>query len=62
MRRPFYFSNSRNLGFDLQEDDDEREQRQRLDEREAENQEDEDSRTGSRVARQRLAAEAVALP
>ncbi len=38
----------------LQEDDDEREQRERLDKRETENQEDKDSRTCARVTRQRL--------
>src|SRR6185437_395946 len=54
MRTPFHFSNFLNLGLDLKEDDDEREERERLDEREAENQEQEDSRTSSRVAGQRL--------
>ena len=38
----------------LEEDDDEREQRERLDKREAKNQEDKDSRTSTRVTRQRF--------
>src|SRR5260370_31343045 len=42
------------LGLNLQEDDDERKQRERLDRRKTENQEDKDSRTCPRVARQRL--------
>src|SRR5580698_8857867 len=50
----FALSTSRCLGLDLQEDDDEREERQGLDEREAENQEQEDSGASSGVAGQSL--------
>src|SRR5260370_39825424 len=46
---------------DLKEDDDEREQRERLDKRESKNQEDKDSRTCARVTRQRLGSRSGCL-